>query len=334
MEEDKSLKPENTAQEEQSLETPDTVVEQQGESYSAPNPDRKPAGKTLNQKLSGLRTHLNIYLLLFILLVILTLLIAYVAYTSDKKIKTDNSIRGQILSESALSNLSANNTTVGDTKQTLTIASNSIFNGRVLIRDNLDVAGTIRVGGSLSLTGITVANTSNFENVNIANALNVAGSTAVQGSLTVNGILSAAGGASFGGPVTAPTFNVNALTLNQDLTLNRHIASGGGTPNFSMAGTSANGTGGTFTGNGTDIAGTIDIKIGTGASCNAGGTLLGSVTFATPYSSSPRVVITPVGAGVGAMNYYITRSGTGFSIGCTSGVTPSSNFSFDYIVIQ
>jgi len=334
MEDNKTTKVVNPTQEEQSLETPDTVVEQQGTSYSAPNPDKKPASKTLNQRFSGLRTHLNIYLLLFILLVILTLIIAYVAYTSDKKIKTDSGIKGQILSESALSNLSANNTTVGDTKQTLTIASNSIFNGRVLIRDNLDVAGTIRVGGSLSLTGITVANTSNFENVNIANSLNVTGNTAVQGSLTVNGTLSAAGGASFGGPVTAPTFNVNALTLNQDLTLNRHIKTGGGTPNFSMANTSANGTGGTFTGNGTDIAGTIDIKIGTGATCSAGGTLLGSVTFAAPYSTSPRVVITPVGSGVGAMNYYINRSGTGFSIGCTGGVTPSSNFSFDYIVIQ
>jgi cytoskeletal protein CcmA (bactofilin family) len=321
-------------QEEQSLETPDTVVEQKGSSYSLPNPDNKPAKKTLKQRISESASKVNIYLLLFLLLVLMTLLIAYIAYNSDQQVKNDNSIKGQILSESALSSLSANNTTVGDIKQTLTIASNSIFSGRVLVRDNLDVAGTIRVGGSLTLTGLTVANTSNFEIVQVANNLNVAGNGAVQGSLTVNGTLSAAGGASFGGPVTAPTFNVNSLTLSQDITLNRHIKTGGGSPNFSIAGTSANGAGGTFTGNGTDIAGTIDIKIGTGASCSGGGTALGSATFSAPYTTTPRVVISPVGAGVGGLSYYINRTNTGFTIGCTGGVTASSNFSFDYIVIQ
>lgn len=321
---------------EESLETPDTVVEQQSSPYSTPiaNPDSKPPKKTLKQRFQGASRHVNIYLLLFILLVIMTLLIAYVAYNSDKKVKTDNSIKGQILSESALSSLSASNTTVGDTKQTLTIASNTIINGRVLIRDNLDVAGTIRVGGSLSLTGITVANTSNFEDVQIANKLSVAGNAAVQGSMTVNGTFSAAGGASFGGPVTAPTFNVNSLTLNQDLTLNRHIKTGGGIPNFSKAGTSANGTGGTFTGNGSDIAGTIDIKIGTGASCSASGTELGTVTFSASYGTAPRIVLSPVGAGVGALSYYITKTAGGFTVGCTGGINSPSNFSLDYIVIN
>ena len=320
--------------EDQSLETPDTIVEQQGSAYSLPNPDNKPPKKSLKMRLSGVTRHVNIYLLLFILLVIMTLVIAFVEYSSDKKSQNDSSIKGQILSDSALNNLSANNTTVGDSKQTLTVASNAIFNGRVLIRDNLDVAGTIRVGGSLSLIGITVASTSNFEDVRIANSLNVAGNTAMQGSLTVNGTLSAAGGASFGGPVTAPTFNVNSLTLSQDITLNRHIKTGGGQPIFSKAGTSANGTGGTFTGNGSDIAGTIDIKIGTGASCSSSGTELGTVTFSTPYTSAPRIVISPVGAGIGNLSYYINKATNGFTVGCTGNITTPSNFSFDYIVIN
>lgn len=326
--------PTNLPNEEQSLETPDTFVDKKGSGYTLPNPDNKPVKKPFKEKVSALTSRVNIYLLLFILLVIMTLLIAYVAYNSDRQAKTDSNISGQTLSESALSNLSSSNTTVGDTKQTLTIASGTIFNGRVLIRESLDVAGTIRVGGSLSLTGLTVANTSNFENVQIANNLNVAGNSAVQGSLTVNGTLSAAGGASFGGPVTAPTFNVNSLTLSQDLTLNRHIKTGGGSPTFNKANTSANGAGGTFTGNGTDIAGTADVKIGTGASCSAGGTIIGSVTFSAPYNTIPRVVITPVGAGVGSLNYYIVRNNTGFSIGCTGGIGSPSEFSFDYIVIS
>lgn len=324
-------------QDEQSLESPDTIVEKAGSGYATvPNPDLKPVKKPLKEKVKALTSKVNVYLLLFMLLVIMTLLIAYVAYNSDRQSKNDSNIRGQILSESALSNLSANNSTVGDTKQTLTIASNAIFNGRVLVRDNLDVAGTIRVGGSLSLTGLTVANTSNFEVVQVANNINVAGNGAVQGSLTVNGTFSAAGGASFGGPVTAPTFNISSLTLNQDITLNRHIKTGGIIPpgNFNPAGTSANGAGGTFTGNGTDIAGTADVKIGTGASCSPSGTIIGTVKFSAPYSTTPRVVITPVGAEVGALRYYVTRSNTGFSIGCTGGISSPSNFSFDYIVMQ
>lgn len=322
--------------EEQSLETPDTIVEQKASGYTLPNPDSKPVKKPFKDRFKNITNKLNVYLLLFVLLVVMTLLIAYVAYNSDKKAATDSSIRGQILSESALSSLSANNTTVGDSKQTLTIASNSIFNGRVLIRENLDVAGTIKVGGALSLTGLTVANTSNFETVQIANSLSIAGDSAIRGSLTLNGTLSAAGGASFGGPVTAPAFNVSSLNLNQDLTLSRHIKTEGIIPpgNFTPAGTTANGTGGTFTGNGTDIAGTADVKIGTGASCSPSGTLIGSVKFLTPYSSTPSVIITPVGGDVGALRYYVTRTNTGFSIGCTGGIADSKNFSFDYIVIQ
>lgn len=331
---DDSNKPQlNTQQEDLSLENPDTVVEQAGSSYSLPNPDNKPPKKKITDRIGVLKGKVNVYLLLFILLFILTIVIAFIAYNSDQQVQTDGSIKGQILSESALSNLSANNTTVGDSKQTLTVASTAIFNGRVLVRDNLDVAGTMKIGGSLSLTGLTVANTSNFENVQIANSLNIAGNSAVQGSLTVNGTFSSAGGASFGGPVTAPTFNVSNLTLSQDITLNRHIKTGGGQPTFSKANTSANGAGGTFTGNGTDIAGTIDIKIGNGASCGSG-TNIGSVTFSAPYTSTPRVVVSPVGSGIGSTNYYVNRTNTGFSIGCTGSISSPTNFSLDYIVIN
>lgn len=328
------VKPNTTPpQEDLSLESPDTVVEQAGSSYTLPNPDSKPPKKKLSDRFNTLKGRINIYLLLFILLFILTIIIAFVAYNSDQQTQNDNSIRGQILSESALNNLSANNTTVGDSKQTLTVASTAIFSGKVLIRDNLDVAGTMKIGGSLSLTGLTVANTSNFENVQVANSLNIAGNSAVQGSLTVNGTFSAAGGASFGGPVTAPTFNVSNLTLSQDINLNRHIKTGGGQPSFSKANTSANGAGGTFTGNGTDIAGTVDVKIGNGASCGSG-TNLGTVTFSAPYSSTPRVVISPVGSGIGDLNYYVNRTNTGFTVGCTGSVSSPTNFSLDYIVIN
>ena len=49
------------------------------------------------------------------------------------------------------------------------------------MRDSLDVAGTIRVGGALSLPGITVSGTSAFENVQVASNLSIAGNAAVTG---------------------------------------------------------------------------------------------------------------------------------------------------------
>ncbi|MEZ6331213.1 MAG: polymer-forming cytoskeletal protein [Candidatus Saccharimonadales bacterium] len=138
------------------------------------------------------------------------------------------------------------------------MASNAVFNGRALVRNDLDVAGTIRVGGALSLPGITVSGTSASENVQVANNLSIAGNSAVQGTLTVQQNLSVGGSASFAGQISAPSLSVERLILNQDLQINRHIDAGGPTPVASRG--SAVGGAGTVSVSGTDTAGTVSIN--------------------------------------------------------------------------
>lgn len=256
---------------------------------------------------------------------LVTLRISRKAATSTT---SKNTPADQTLSTSTLNNIADSNPQVGDSKQTLTIASNTIFGNRVLMRDNLDVAGTIHVGGSVNLAGVTVSGTSNFDTLQVANSLAVNGSTTIQGDITSKGKLSIGGGASFGGAISAPTITIDKLNLSQDISLSRHITTGGGTPGVAQ-GTGV-GNGGTVSLSGSDTAGTISINIGN--SPVAG--VLANVSFSVSFSKTPHVVVTPIGSAAGALDYYVTRTGTGFTIAVTSAATAGTSFAFDYIVIN
>ena len=196
-----------------------------------------------------------------------------------------------------------------------------MFAGKVLIRDGLDVAGPIKVGGDLSLPGITVSGKSAFDEVQL-NSLSIAGDTSIQGTLVVQKGLTVNGQASFSGSLSAPSIITDALSLTGDIQFARHIDAGGGTPSISAG---AVGSGGTVTISGTDTAGTITINIGSG-----GGTgVLATVTFANGFGGTPHVVISPVNAA--APNAYVTnRTTSGFSIFSSTQPTVS----FDYIVVD
>ena len=295
---------------------------------STPADAPPPLKKSPKEKLLGLVKRVNIYLLLFILMLLIAGMVAFIAYSSSKSEKEQTIIQGQELTQEELEKLANSNTEIGDPKSTVTVASNAVFNGRVLVRDSLDVAGTIRVGGTLSLPGITVSGTSTFDEAQVASNLGVAGNISSQGNTTIGGALTVSGSGSFGGPISAPALNIETLVLNNDLTLNRHIATGGGTPAVSAG--SAVGGGGTVSLGGSDIAGTVTINTGGGPSTG----VLANIQFANAYSKTPHVVITPVGPNASAINYYITRSATGFSIETTSTPPGASSFSFDYIVIN
>lgn len=306
----------------ESLEAPSSV-----QSNSAPV-EAPLVKKSLKDKLLGSLRRINIYFLLFILVIIIAGLIAFISYQTNQRNANKDALQGQDLSADTINDLSDNNTTIGDSKQTLTIASNSVFNGRVLVRDSLDVAGTIRVGGSLSLPGITVSGTSNFEDIQVANNLSIAGSAAVQGNMSVQGELTVSGTASFGGPISAPALNIDNLTLASDLTLNRHISTGGGTPNVTPGG--AVGSGGTVSIGGSDTAGTVTINIGGGPVAG----VMANVTFVNGFGRTPHVVITPIGSGASTLGYYITRTQSGFSIATSTAPPAATSFSFDYIVVN
>lgn len=310
---------------EASLETPETNI---GDSTIAvDNSDFKPKKKIWTTIISKL-SFINIYLLLMIFIVIIGAMIVFIGVRNNKKLDLAGKIDAQNLSTQAIDSISANNTVIGDPKQTLTIASNSIFNGKALFRDSIDVAGTIRVGGSLSLPGITVSGNSSFENVTISNTLAVAGDASVSGNLSVQKSLTVSGGASFGGAISAAQLNIERLTLNQDVLLNRHIKTGGGVPGVSSG--NAVGSGGTSSINGSDTAGTVTLNIGNAPPAG----VLASINFVNAYENDPHVVITPVGANASSLNWYITRTSSGFSINTSSPSASATSYSFDYIVVN
>lgn len=272
--------------------------------------------------------HLNIYLLLFIFVVIVAIVITVVAYLYNKAQTDTNAIKTQSLSQSALSQLANSDVTVGDAKQVLSVQSNAVFAGKVLVRDSLEVAGGLQVGGSLTLTGIKVSGTSTFDSVQITKDLAVTGNTSLQGQLTVQKSLSVNGGGTFSGPISASQISTGSLQLAGDLTLTHHITAGGATPSRSNG--TALGGGGSASLSGSDTAGTIAINTG---SSPAAGCFI-TVNFATKFNATPHIIITPVGSAAGGLAYYINRSTSSFSV-CTNSPAPdSASFAFDYIAFD
>ncbi len=281
--------------------------------------------KSFGKKIQGLIAHVNVYVLLFLLIIVLAGGFVLIGINKNKKANAPTTVNTQTLSADELKKLSESEQKIGDPKSILSIESNAIFSGKVLVRDSLDVAGTIKVGGALSLPGISVSGASTFDQIT-ANNLSITGNTTIQGQLNIQKGLTSSGGASFGGPISAPQLTVQSLQLSGDLNISRHIDAGGGTPSKSDG--SALGPGGTTAVSGTDTAGTVNINVagGAGTGCYI------TVNFTQRFSNTPHVVITPIGSAAAEINYYVNRSNNNFSI-CTTNVRTGS-FAFDYIVID
>lgn len=309
-----------------SLDKQDTVVSSENTAQDKKNKQALQGGffTRIVKKLS----FLNIYLLLFLFIVVLAIIITFISIQNNRNSDKKGVISAQNLTNDSLNTLSDNNTVIGNSKQTLTVASNSTFNGKVLFKDSIDVAGTIRIGGSLSLPGLTVSGTSSFENVQVGNAITIGNDANINGNLNVLKSLSVSGGASFGGAISAAQLNIDRLTLNQDLVLNRHIRTSGGTPGVDNG--TAVGGGGTTSINGSDTSGTITLNIG--AAPAAG--VLATVTFVNSFAGDPHVVVTPVGSSAAALDWYISRDSQGFSVSTITPPTSGTSFSFDYIVMN
>ncbi len=271
--------------------------------------------------ISWVKARLNIYLALFIVVILASIGVTIFALSQDSS--DSGSLSTQELTQEAVDNLINSETTIGDPKQILSVESNAVFAGKVLVRGGLDVAGTIQVGGDLSLPGITVSGTSALDQVQI-NDLAISGDTTIQGSLTIQDGLTVNGQTTFAG-----TLSVSDLELSGNLRLNSHIDAGGNTPSITTG--SAVGSGGNTTISGTDTAGTVTVNVGSGASSGS----LATVTFASSFSGTPHVVITPIGnITSGTHKFYLSnRTSTGFTIATTGGL-PSGSISFDFIVID
>src|SRR5947208_613571 len=123
-----------------------------GDSLDAPGPDSKDApGSGVGEpkqgpaKPEGGRS-INIYFIFFIVVVLAAIGSIVFAVQSAQKSSKSNTKKTQSLTSQQLTTLKGNTTLVGDTKQTLDIQSNSIFEGEVLVRSDLSIAGGLKLG--------------------------------------------------------------------------------------------------------------------------------------------------------------------------------------------
>ena len=262
------------------------------------------------------------------LVLIVAAIVIAVAYLESKRGSGTSSISSQSLSESTLKQLANSDVTVGNSSHVLNVQSSAVFAGKVLIRQDLEVAGNLQIGGTLALNGLSVAGTAQFGQAQVNKDLSVAGNTGLQGTVTIAKSLQVSGGGSFGGALTAPQITASTLQLNGDLVLTHHITAGGATP--SRTNGSALGGGGTASVSGSDTSGSISINTGggPGAGCFV------TINFTSRYNSTPHVVITPVGSAAGSLAYYVNRSPAGFSVCDASAPPAGASFGFDYFVVD
>jgi cytoskeletal protein CcmA (bactofilin family) len=284
-----------------------------------PQPKKKSPLKRLWDKL-------NIYLLLFILVVVVAVGILVVLTIKSNK-PTKNALATQNLSQQELQQLASTDVTVGNPKQVLTVQANAVFAGAVLIRSNLEVAGSLKVGGELSLNSLTVGGATQLSDVQ-ANNLTLTGSLNLQGSLTLKNGINVTGNSNFSGNVTTTSLTTGSLQLNGDLNLTHHITAGGTTPNISRG--TATGGGGTASLSGSDTSGSIAIN--TGSSPPAG--CFATITFTQKFTSTPHIVITPIGSAAAGLQYYIDRTTSSFTICSATAAAAGQTFGFDYIALD
>jgi cytoskeletal protein CcmA (bactofilin family) len=312
--------------------TPSAPAADTGEVHAAPD-QQAPAKKTIKagkgkNLLLRITQKINIYLLLFIMILIISGAVLVILAVGGSK-KDEPKIASQSISSETLRQLAEKDTTIGDPKQVLNVQSNAIFTGKVLVRDDLDVAGQLKVNGSLSLPGVTVAGSAMMDQVQINKNLSAGGDANIQGQLSVKKGMSVSGNAAVGGTLTANQIATSGLQLIGDLTLTTHVVAGGPTPGRSNG--ASIGAGGTASVSGSDTGGTININTGTSPSVGCYVT----VSFVKKYNSTPRVIISPTNSGAAVLDYYVTRSTTSFSLCAAGASAPASNstYSFDYIII-
>lgn len=271
----------------------------------------------------------NLYLLLFVFLLVIAGSIAFITFQKSQEKPPKPNIASQNLSTKDLQDIANSNATVGNTGQTLTIQGDAIINGESLLRSNLAVAGSLKLGGDVSAVNLIASGSANLGPTQ-ANSLQVAGITTINGATTLQNNLNVGGSASIGSALSAPSITTTKLTIsgNGGLSVPNHISFPGTTPARTSIDHNALGGGGSATITGSDTAGTIQINTGNGPQPGC----FVTVTFARPFASTPHVIMTPVGSGAGKVQYYVTRTTTQMQICSDNSAPGNQRFAFDYFV--
>lgn len=305
--------------------TPDDLDEEKAQTAAD-----HPGPVEMTKKLSPVQRifrHINPYFLGFILLLIIAGAVAVVMYLNSKKEAPVPNIATQTLTATALKQLANTDSSIGGSSQTLTIQGNAVINGQTLARGKLDVAGALQSSGGITAPTLTIAGNTTLGATQLQ-SLQVKGKTIVAGDTTLN-TLNVAGSSTFGGVMTAGQITVSTLIMsgNAQLTVPNHIRFSGPTPSRSVN-TSALGGGGSASISGSDTSGTVNISTGNAPSSGC----IVTLTFHQSYSNNPHVIISPIDSGASKVQYYVSRSPSGFSV-CASNNPPAhSTFAYDYFV--
>jgi len=285
-------------------------------------PVKKPGG------FKQLLKHFNVYFLLFLLLIVIAGVIIFVSYLNGKKTTPAASVTNQTLTQSELKQLANSDATVGGSGQTITIQGDSVFDGQVLMRGNLEIAGTLQLGSSLNVAQLTVSGTSNLADTQ-TNTLQVSGTSVFQGLATIQNGMDVGGNSSID-TATIGTLTASKIILSNtaQLQIPNHIGfNGSAAPRVSAQ----SGLGGGSTSiSGSDTSGTITVNTGSNpqSGCMAG------VTFNQAfYSTKPNVIISLVSSSPINLEYYASNpSTTSFSV-CSANAPPANQqFAFSYFI--
>lgn len=270
----------------------------------------------------------NLYLLGFGVIIAIAGFVTFIAITSDNTDDAGLSIEGNELSQEALDELLKTDTSIGDVKETLTVEANTIFTGKVLVKDDLDVTGKLNIGGTLALAGLTVSGNTTLQDAGLSGNLSVGGTANISGTAVLESNLTVGGDVSIGGALSAGSLNVESIQFSNDLKILRHIDTGGTTPSVSRG--SGIGGAGSVSISGTDASGTVTINTSGGVSAGS----LALINFSSGYNQTPHVIISPVGSTSAGLNYYATRNSSSFTISTANSPSASTTYIFDYWVSE
>lgn len=286
-------------------------------------------------RLRKLWRSVNVYLLIFLLLIVIAGIVFVVSYLNSQQEPEVPTTALQDLSQEELEEIATGDATVGDPRYTLNIQSDAVFAGSALIRGDLNVAGSVQLGQPLTVPAISVSGTSNLSTVQI-NTLSVAGAVTLQSALTLNddavisGNLDVGGNSTFNGTLTASSIITGSLTITGSsiFTVSNPIRTSGTTPGRTNGG--ALGGGGTSSVSGSTTAGRININTGTSPQPGC----LVTINFSQALPSVPYVMVTPVGADAGRLDFYTNRTNTSFSVCTANAANAGRSFGFDYFVVN
>jgi len=261
----------------------------------------------------------NVYLILFVVTTLASVGVVAYTYLGSKKTPPPVTTSSVNLSESQLKQLANSNATVGGSGETLTVQGNAVFSGNVLVRSNLDVVGTIQMGGPLTLPGLNVTSSANLANTQISN-LQVTGTSLFQNLVTIQNGLTASGNSSFTGTLTVGTLTASKIVMSNAalLTVPNHVSFTGATPRITSGDASISGS---------DTSGTVTINSGASA-----GSCMVSIAFNQPFQSTPHVLISPLNSAAGGIEFYVNRTTTSFQICTAAGASSGQSFGFSYFI--